>query len=633
MARTVKFQAADADSTDGVSAHTGIAVPAVPRAARALELPRPPRLLLRFALYAGIALVLAALVGGWIARHQATARAERDVFADAKFTADRLGHDDLAHLALRRPVDGSLRDSLDELFSRKALTRGVLRVSLFSRDGKITYSTDHSLIGKTPYDLPQVTQALGGKTVHGVDQLRGGLGGNPTVLDSYVPVYWFFDKNSSPNGVIGVYRDHAPVAAAIWDDTLIQTGTIVLALLLLYLASFPILRAVMRRLAADNRLLVAQADALRVSEEQYRLIVETAAEGVCLLDADGEIVFANEKMAELVGLPDDGVAGRSFLSLVDEMSRPLVDARFIRASNGRPRELAMRGAGGQAMFASVAVNAVYDDEGGFTGALAMLTDITDRKRAEAALDEQEERLAVSPDAASGHRAGEIAHDFNNAVSAIAGYSEFLLANLAAGDPLRREAEQLRTALRGATGMTRQLLAFSRRETLRSGHLDLREVLARLNTSLPSALGRDIDLVVKLPPAIGVVEADELQIEQIVTGLALFAATTMPDGGRMMVEARDVLLDEKFARGHAPLQPGPYVLLAVKDNGRGLDEELKARLFHPVGGGVDETDPRSGLATVYGMVKQSNGFIWVESEPGAGSTFSVYLPRAEQAQAA
>src|SRR5581483_7947770 len=191
----------------------------------------PPRLLLRFGVYAGLALVVAALVGTWLARHNATVRAERDVYRDAVYTADRLGRDDLAKLALKRTADSSLLPDLDELFSRAALDRGVVRVTLFSRRGVVTYSTDHSLIGRRPYDLPLVQRALAGKPVHTTARLRGGFGDNPKVIQSYAPVYWYFDSNSSPNGVIGVYREYAPVAQAIHDQTLIQGGTIFAALL------------------------------------------------------------------------------------------------------------------------------------------------------------------------------------------------------------------------------------------------------------------------------------------------------------------------------------------------------------------------------------------------------------------
>lgn len=214
---------------------------------------KPPRLLLRFGIYAGIAVIAAAAAGTWLAGHNARIRAEREVWADAHYTADQLARDDLARIALAKPVGLDRRAGLDELFGRVALPRGVVRVTLFARSGIVTYSTDHTLIGTMPYDLGQVRQAMGGAEVHGTSQLRGGVGDNPTVLHSYAPVYWYFDKNSSPNGVIGVYRDYAPVAQAIRQETLVRAGVILAALLILYIALFPILRGVMKTLEARNR--------------------------------------------------------------------------------------------------------------------------------------------------------------------------------------------------------------------------------------------------------------------------------------------------------------------------------------------------------------------------------------------
>jgi PAS domain S-box-containing protein len=593
---------------------------------------KPPHLLVRFAIYAGLALALAAGVGAWIAQHTATSRAERDVFADAKFTADQLGADDLAHLALRKPVSPALRDQLDELFGRKALGRGVVRVTLFSRAGRITYSTDHSLIGVVPYDLRQVREAMRGETAHGIARLRGGFRANPTVITSYVPLYWYFDKNSSPNGVLGVYRDYAPVRAEIRDDVLTRTATIVLALLLLYLASFPILRAVTRRLAEDNRLLVAQAEALRKSEEQYRLIVETAAEGVCLLDAEGRIVFTNQKLAEMLGRPTDELVGEPLVGFMDELSRAAADPRWFRTRDDRAqREFTLRRRGGGPVYTSMSANPIFDQDGRYTGALAMATDISDRKRAEEALEELEDRLRHSPEAAAASQAASIAADFNNAVTAITGYSDYLLGNLEEGDPLRREAEEIRRAADGAAGLTRQLLAFSRRESLHPRLVDLDLLLQRAKGRLATMLGEDVDLVVTASPGVGLVETDEAQIEQVVVNLVLNARDQVPEGGIVTVTLENADLDAEFARSHVPLRAGHYVLLSVHDTGPGLDDEARARLFKPVSGASGAG--QHGLATVYGIVKQSDGYVWVASAPGSGTTFSVYLPRADEPDSA
>jgi PAS domain S-box-containing protein len=585
---------------------------------------RPPRLLLKFALYSGLAFAVAAGVGVWITRHDATVRAEHSVWADAKFTADQLARDDLAKTAMRAPVsDPGTLAQLDELFGRKALDRGVLRVTLFSRTGQVTYSTDHSLIGSTPYDLSLVRVAMKGKAVHAVAQLHGGLGANPTALKSYVPVYWYFDRNSSPNGVIGVYRDYGPVAQTIRDDMLNHTATILLALLVLYVPTFPILRRITRTLEARNRQLAEQAEALRVSEEQYRLIVETAAEGVCLINAEGRIVFANQKLAELVGRSPETIGGVALVDLMDDASRATVDPRWFRSRHAanEQREVTLRRGPGLPVYTSMSANPIFDREGSYSGALVMAMDITERKRAEEALHEMEERLHRSPAARASRQAADIAHNFNNSVTAITGYSEYLLSHLDEHDPLHREAQQIKQAAENAVGLTRQLLAFSRRESFASGEVDLAEIVERVRRDrLPAVLGDGVDVLVAIDAGVSPLAADAAQIEQVLVNLAVHGHDAMPEGGTFSIAARDVDLDEDFARDHQPLQPGPYVLLEVRDTGEALDDTTRERLFRPFG--IQERS----LATVYGIVKQSGGFIFVSSVPDRGSTVSIYFPR-------
>jgi PAS domain S-box-containing protein len=592
---------------------------------------RPPRLVSRFGLYAGLALVCAAAGGTWLARHQATARAERDVWADAKFTADRLGRDDLSRIALARPVrDPGTVGQLDELFGRVALSRGVVRVTLFSRAGQVTYSTDHSLIGTMPYDLDKVRQAMTGQVVHGLSQLRGGFGANPMVLHSYVPVYWYFDKNSSPNGVIGVYRDYAPVASAIHQDTLLQAGAITAALLILYLLSFPILKSLMRTLQEDNRLLVKQADALRESEEQYRLIVETAAEGVSLLDAEGQIVFANRNLAEMLARPVEELTGRPLVSFMDEHSRAVADHGWFRSHRSRElREFTLLRSDGDAIYTTMSANPVFDHDGAYTGALAMVTDVSDRKRSEQALQTMEQQLRDSPGAAASKQAASIAHDFSNAVTAISGYSEFLLNRLDSSDPLHREAVEIRKAAEEAVGLTRRLLAFSRRESLRAQLLDVGAVVREVEPTLPDLVGDEVHIATRVDPELWNIRADPTQIKQMLVHLAIHAGESMPDGGRLTIEVGNAELDEDYAREHSPLTAGQYVQLAVSDTGNALDEPAEESVSDPslADSGSGEGVGR-GLATVHGIVKETGGTVWTEGDPAGGSTVTVYLPRAQ-----
>ncbi|HKP18879.1 MAG TPA: PAS domain S-box protein [Gaiellaceae bacterium] len=593
---------------------------------------KPPRLLLRFGIYAGIALIAAAATGTWLASRNARARAERDVWRDAHYTAAQLGRDDLAKIALRRPVDATHRAELDELFGRVALQRGVVRVTLFGRSGIVTYSTDHTLIGKMPYDLPEVQQALQGAEVHGTSRLHGGVDDNPVVLHSYAPVYWYFDRNSSPNGVMGVYREYAPVAKAIRAETKVRAGVIIAALLILYIALFPILRRVMRTLESRNRQLVRQADALRESEEQYRLIVETAAEGVALLDGESNIVFTNQKLAELLGRSVDDLPGHSLVELMDEHSRAAADPRWFRRRH-EDREFAFVLPTGGLVHTCMSVNPILDRDGGYSGALAMVMDITERKRAEEALHEIEGRLGESPVRRETQQAASIAREFDGTLTALTGYTDYLLNRLDQRDPLYREVTQLRRSAEGIAPVTRQLLAISRRESFQSGLVDLGAVLDDLAEQFPRLVGDGIQLQVEADRSLGRFEADPAQIEQVLVNLLLYASHSMHDRGRIEIEARNVDLDEAFTKEHFPMRPGPFVLLTVADDGPGLDDEQRAHLFSPLFAGKHEDAAGRGLATVYGIVKQSEGFVWADGAPGEGTTFRIYFPRVTEPLAA
>ncbi len=252
-----------------------------------------------------------------------------------------------------------------------------------------------------------------------------------------------------------------------------------------------------------------------------------------------------------------------------------------------------------------------------------MQDVTDQRLLEAQLRQAQRLEAV------GQLAGGIAHDFNNLLTAIRGYAELVLANLPPGDPNRPDVEQIVAAADRATGLTRQLLAFSRRQFLRPAVVDPAELVEGIAPLLRRLLGEHIEVVTAVAPGVGRIRVDPSQFEQVIVNLAVNARDAMPEGGRLHIEVANVDLDADYVARHIEATVGPHVVLTVSDTGTGMDEATKGRIFEP----FFTTKPPGrgtgmGLATVYGIVKQSGGSIYVYSEPGHGTSFKVYLPRIE-----
>jgi PAS domain S-box-containing protein len=256
-----------------------------------------------------------------------------------------------------------------------------------------------------------------------------------------------------------------------------------------------------------------------------------------------------------------------------------------------------------------------------TARLVLATDTTERKHLEEQLFLSQKMEAI------GRLAGGIAHDFNNLLTAILGYGQLLLLDFDEGDPKRSHVEQIQKAGQSAASLTGQLLAFSRKQVLQPIVLDLNSVVANLGKMLQRMIGEDINLMIIAHLALGYVKADPAQIEQVIMNLAINARDAMPRGGKLTIETSNVDLDEAYAREHVSVNPGSFIMLAVSDTGSGMDKETQARIFEPffttkeIGKGTG-----LGLSTVYGIVKQSGGNIWVYSEPDRGTTFKIYLPR-------
>jgi two-component system, cell cycle sensor histidine kinase and response regulator CckA len=233
--------------------------------------------------------------------------------------------------------------------------------------------------------------------------------------------------------------------------------------------------------------------------------------------------------------------------------------------------------------------------------------------------------------AIGRLAGGVAHDFNNLLMVISGYSEFLLERLGPDPNVRGPAKEIAAAADRATSLTRQLLAFSRKQMLAPKVFDLNEVVTENLKMLTRLIGEDIDLVMVPAAQLGAVKADPGQIEQVIMNLAVNARDAMPDGGKLTIETSNVTLDESFTRLHAPLSPGDYVLLTISDTGTGMDSETQSHIFEPFFTTKGPKGTGLGLSMVYGIIKQSGGYVWVESELAKGTMFKIYLPRFTDAE--
>ena len=366
--------------------------------------------------------------------------------------------------------------------------------------------------------------------------------------------------------------------------------------------------------------------ALRESEERYRTLVEGVRDVIFALSPEGTITSLNPAFDTITGWRRDEWVGRAFERLVHPEDLPHALELLGRVVRGELRPVSQfrvgTAKGDYRMVEFSATPQLLEQR--LIGILGIGRDVTERVQLEQQLRQAQKMEAV------GRLAGGIAHDFNNILTAITGYADLLLEDLSASDPRREDVDEVRKAAERAAGLTRQLLAFSRQQVLQPKVIDVNALVGDLEKMLGRLLGEDIALSTRLDPAVGRVKADAGQLEQVLMNLAVNARDAMPEGGKLSIEGVNVDLDERYAADHYPARPGPYVMLAVTDTGVGMSEETQAHMFEPFFTTKEKGKGTGlGLATVYGIIKQSGGFIWVYSELGRGSTFKIYLPRVEE----
>jgi len=375
-------------------------------------------------------------------------------------------------------------------------------------------------------------------------------------------------------------------------------------------------------------------EALRESEERYKTIFRTTGAATVIVEEDTTISLVNAEFEKLIGYSKGEIEGkRSWVEFIDKehLERMKVYHNIRRIDPSlvpRSYESKLIDRNGNMRDVFIIVSIIP----GTQRSVASILDITESKRAEREMSALQEQFRQSQKMeAVGSLAGGVAHDFNNLLTVIKGYSQLLLIEMREDNPFRGNIEEIKNASDRAADLTRQLLAFSRRQIMEMKVLNLNTILRNFEKMLRRLIGENIELTFLLGDELGRVMVDPGQIEQVIMNLAVNARDAMPKGGKLTIETANVVLDEEYARKHVAVKPGQYVMLSVTDTGIGMTPGVRERVFEPFfttkeggkGTGL-------GLSTVYGIVKQSGGNIWVYSEPGRGTTFKIYLPQVDEA---
>ncbi len=376
----------------------------------------------------------------------------------------------------------------------------------------------------------------------------------------------------------------------------------------------------------------------RGTEQQSRAILyalmEAAQDSIYVKDREGRYLILNKAASRLVGKTQEEILGRDDTALfVPGIARAGMenDRKIMATRTVQTRQDDLILASGDEIAVLTTEGPVVDALGDVIGLFGISRDITEHKRSEKERSRLQEQLQQAQKMESvGRLAGGVAHDFNNLLTVINGYSDLLLGQLSGIDPMHGSITEIKKAGERAAALSQQLLALSRRQIFATRAVDLNEVVADVEKMLRRLIGEDIRLETVLSPQLGRVQADPGQLHQVLMNLAVNARDAMPGGGTLIIETGNVEVDNGYAGKHPELKPGPYVLLTVTDSGIGMTDDVMGHLFEPFFTTKKQGEGTGlGLATVYGIVKQSDGAIWASSEPGRGTTFSVYLPRVGQ----
>jgi two-component system cell cycle sensor histidine kinase/response regulator CckA len=372
-----------------------------------------------------------------------------------------------------------------------------------------------------------------------------------------------------------------------------------------------------------NAALRSAQDGMRRSEINFRSLVTNAPYGICRIAVDGTLLDINPAFGSMLAYGSNELLGRNMATLYSDprqwsqISSHLLSVREFR---GLDADWVRKDGSTTAVRLS---GRALEEEREITFEL-FAEDVTERRALEQQLRQAQKMEAI------GRLAGGIAHDFNNLLMVISGYSEFLMERAAPNELLLGPAREIGAAAERATSLTRQLLAFSRKQMLAPRVLDLNALVTENLKMLNRLIGEDIELILIPGADAATIKADSGQIEQVILNLAVNARDAMPRGGRMTIETANITLDEGYARYHPPVKPGDYVLLALSDTGHGMDLETQTHIFEPFFTTKGTRGTGLGLSTVYGIVKQSGGYIYVFSEPENGTTFKIYLPSTPEA---